>query len=137
MIRAVLLTLALSACVPAATAPVADGDVNDRRASAGLPPVTRSAAADRAAARHARDIAATGRFAHVGSDGSTHTQRLRAVGCGPGVENLAWGYDEIERVLDAWMISPGHRANLLHPDIRTYGLATEGDIWVMVLSTGC
>lgn len=142
MIRPLLLTLALAACVPAAppqiAAPqVADGDVNARRAAAGLPPVTRSARADQAAARHAQDIARTRVFTHRGSDGSSHTDRLRAVGCGPGAENLAWGQKSAEAAMDAWMTSAAHRQNILNPSLRAYGLANAGDVWVMVLATRC
>ncbi|WP_375261649.1 CAP domain-containing protein [Palleronia sp.] len=136
MIRPLLLALALAACGPAERH-VADGDVNARRAAAGLPPVTRSVRADRAAARHAQDMAANGFFAHQGSDGSSHTDRLRAVGCGPGAENLAWGQTSAEAAMDAWMASEGHRRNILNPDLRAYGLANAGDIWVMVLATRC
>lgn len=138
MIRPLLLTLALAACVPTTPPPqVADGDVNARRAAAGLPPVTRSAHADQAAARHAQDMARTGVFTHRGSDGSSHTDRLRAVGCGPGAENLAWGQNSAEAAMDAWMASAGHRQNILNPNLRAYGLANAGDVWVMVLATRC
>lgn len=137
MIRPLSLVVALAACVPAAPPQVADGDVNARRAAAGIASVTRSARADRAAARHARDMAANGFFAHRGSDGSSHSDRLRAVGCGPGAENLAWGQSSAEAAMDAWMVSAGHRQNILNPDLRAYGLANQGDVWVMVLATRC
>ena len=41
----------------------------------------------------------------------------RAVG-----ENLAAGYDDIATLVDAWMASPGHRANILRPAFGRLGI---------------
>lgn len=111
--------------------------LNDHRRRAGLAPLRRSAKADRAARRHAADMNRKGFFAHRGSDGTTHTHRLRAAGCRGGAENIAAGPYTGTSVVTAWMNSRGHRRNILLPAAKSYGLANVGDKWVMVLSAGC
>jgi uncharacterized protein YkwD len=61
--------------------------------------------------------------------GTQHT-RIRACR-GPRGQNLAWGYETPRNVVEAWMASPEHRANVLDPayvstgvGVRTAGAAT-------------
>lgn len=146
MIPRLMVLLLLSACTSqAAERPIAAvrsealpaDTVNMVRRAAGLPMVRQSSRADRAALRHAEDLARTGGRGHRGSDGSTHSQRLRAAGCGRGVENVAWGQPSSHQAISAWMASPAHRRNLLWPEAGVYGMARAGDRWVLVLSEGC
>jgi uncharacterized protein YkwD len=37
-------------------------------------------------------------------------------------ENLAIGYGTAQTVFDAWMASPGHKANILRPEFRSMGI---------------
>ncbi len=37
-------------------------------------------------------------------------------------ENIAYGQEEPWIVMDGWMNSPGHRANILHPDYKSIGV---------------
>ncbi len=146
MIARILAPLILAACVPHGGAPAfstmssgampADS-VNMVRRAAGLPAVRSSVRAEDAARRHAEDLARTGRRGHRGSDGSTHAQRLRAAGCGRGVENVAWGMATGRDAVAAWMASEAHRRNVLWPEAQVYGLARADDRWVLVLSEGC
>ncbi len=147
MIARILAPLVLSACMSQAGEPglttvshqgaMPAETINMVRRAAGRSPVRESAGADRAARRHARDLARNGGRGHRGSDGSTHSQRLRAEGCGRGVENVAWGIPSSRQVISAWMDSPAHRHNLLWPEAAVYGMARAGDRWVLVLSEGC
>jgi uncharacterized protein YkwD len=67
-------------------------------------------------------MAATGRFSHIGNDGSTFVARARAAGYEqPSGENIAWGFDTSDEVVTAWMASPGHRANILNCQARSIG----------------
>lgn len=146
MIARLLAPLILAACTAQTGTPAfstmspgampAD-TVNMVRLAAGRSAVRSSAPAEAAARRHAEDLARSGRTGHRGSDGSTHAQRLRAAGCGRGVENVAWGMPTDRDALAAWMASEAHRRNLLWPEARVYGLARAGDRWVLVLSEGC
>ena len=62
-------------------------------------------------------------FGHQGPDGDTADVRAAAAGYGGGVgENLAAGFSTPEDMMDALMASPGHRANILHPDYKSMGV---------------
>jgi len=121
------------------TPPVSGKDINDYRAENGLGPLTIARGASRAARRHAMDMAVNDFFDHTGSDGSSAADRLRDEGCtGTLAENIAWGarFDR-ESVQAAWMDSPGHRRNMLNPNVRVYGLEQVEDQWVMTLASRC
>jgi uncharacterized protein YkwD len=67
------------------------------------------------AAIHARDMAKRQMLDHQGSDGSTVLDRVKRVGyiyLRVG-ENIANGQKTVDQVMDTWMKSPGHRANIL------------------------
>ena len=69
-------------------------------------------------------------FAHVSPDGKSVTDLLAAEGYQYKLvgENLALGDFQNEKdLVDAWMASPGHRANILKPDYKEIGMATKLD----------
>lgn len=97
--------------------------VNQRRASAGLGPVSSEPRLEQAARGYAKVLADTNTFAHVGPDGSTLVTRVTATGFPFDVqigEVLAWGSDHWQpaEIVQAWMDSPGHREQLLGPYTR-------------------
>jgi uncharacterized protein YkwD len=112
------------------------------RTRAGLPSLQRNAILDRAALRHARDMARRGYFAHESPEGSTVRDRVDAGGghafaaCG---ENIAKGQADARAVHVAWMASRGHRENILTPGWTDVGLAVvpsaRGPVWVQVFAT--
>lgn len=114
--------------------------VNAFRAENGLRPVRASARLASIAQAHACDNAARGSFDHVGSDGSTLQARLARGGYGwwAAAENTGLGfYHSPERMVQFWKDSPGHRANLLHPDVTEAGLGLTGGsrpAWVLNLA---
>ncbi|WP_432832189.1 CAP domain-containing protein [Dactylosporangium sp. CA-092794] len=69
-----------------------------------------------AARAHSTDMATKNFFDHTGSNGSTFVQREAAAGytTGASAENIAWGYRTAKDVVDGWINSPGHRANILN-----------------------
>ena len=78
---------------------------------------------------------------HTGSDGSSAGDRIQANGGSFSTwgENVAAGYRNASDVVDGWMNSPGHRANILNPGFTRIGVAvaTSADdtpYWTMVLS---
>jgi uncharacterized protein YkwD len=83
--------------------------VNDARGKAGLPPLAPDARLGSAAAAHARDMAMTGVLSHQG-----FPQRLTDAGYAysAAAENVAAGQASVEAVVDGWMASPPHRANM-------------------------
>lgn len=78
-----------------------------------------------AAYRHSSDMARRDFFSHTGSDGSTLGSRVTAAGYAwSGVaENIAAGQRSVRSVVDGWMASPGHCANIMSATYRDVGLA--------------
>ena len=80
------------------------------------------------AAVHARDMAKRQKLDHKGSDGSTVMDRVKRAGyvyVRVG-ENIAKGQRTVDQVMDTWMKSPGHRANIL-ADFTEMGAARVED----------
>ncbi len=77
-----------------------------------------------AAEGHTLDMAQHSFFAHEGSDGSTVGDRLTRQGYAWSfyAENLACGYDSPGAVVQGWMDSPAHRANLLAAEAHQIGV---------------
>ena len=103
--------------------------LDHERAEHGLPPFARDARLDRASRAHSRDMAARDFFAHRGRGGSQPIDRMRAAGWpasrGGGAENIAWGAGGAStpaEIVEGWMNSPGHRANILDPRNRIIGV---------------
>jgi uncharacterized protein YkwD len=77
----------------------------------------------RAARNHSAWMARTGTFSHVGSGRSTFVARIKATGySAPLSENIAWGYRSGAEVVNAWMKSPGHRANIVNCKAKSVGV---------------
>lgn len=104
---------------------------NSARIQAGLPPVSANALLARAAAEHACDMARRGRMTHAGSRSSGPAQRIKTLGYSPRItaENIAAGPYGVDQVLREWNGSSGHRANILIPQVRQFGIghATGSD----------
>lgn len=78
-----------------------------------------------AASAHASDLASLGTSSHRGSDGREVGQRLRDAGYPWRLvgENIATGQPSSGSVVQAWLDSPPHCANLMHPGYRHMGVA--------------
>lgn len=81
-----------------------------------------------AAEEHSRDMAANGFFSHTGSDGGDVSNRVERRGYAWSVvgENLADatpGHFTPRLVVEAWLGSPGHCANIMRPEFRDIGAA--------------
>ena len=103
--------------------------INTLRAGGGAGPVEACAPITAAAQAYADAMARTGVFAHVGTDGSEPWDRRRANGYRwmRATENIAKGYPDVASVIAGWRASPGHRENLLDPDVRHVGLGLAVD----------
>lgn len=89
------------------------------------PALTLSATLTRAAAAHAKDMAAHDFFEHQGSDGSTPAQRATQAGY-PWrniAENIAAGATTADTVVSGWLASPGHCANMMNAQFTEMGIA--------------
>ncbi len=62
-------------------------------------------------------------MSHDGSNGSSPWDRSKAAGYNNAIgENVAMGYRDAAAVMDGWMNSPGHRANILNCDAKAIGV---------------
>jgi uncharacterized protein YkwD len=90
--------------------------VNLEREIENLHPLIWDNALGSAARDHSTDMAQQNYFSHTSLDGRVFNQRITAAGypystCG---ENIAAGYSSPQAVMNGWMNSSGHRANILN-----------------------
>jgi uncharacterized protein YkwD len=96
---------------------------NKARATAGCGPLRFDARLRTAARDHSTDMGVHDYFSHTSRDGDTFADRIEAAGYPhPGAENIARGYQTAAEVMDGWMNSAGHRANILNCGLRTIGV---------------
>jgi len=100
--------------------------VNVQRAKAGCRALVLDARLSRAAQAHSVDMAKRRHFSHTSLDGRTFAQRIRAQGYTGSIigENIAAGHPTPKAVMDAWMKSPGHRANILNCRFTAIGVGS-------------
>ncbi|MFF4118921.1 CAP domain-containing protein [Streptomyces sp. NPDC001714] len=107
--------------------------VNEERAKVGCSAVSANSSLTKLAEAFSDDMAARDFFDHTDPDGKTPWDRAAAVGItNLGGENIARGQATAQAVMDAWMNSEGHRANILNCDFKTLGVGVhfgEGGPW--------
>ncbi len=106
--------------------------VNRARERFGLQPLHANADLRRSATGHSNDMVANDYFSHYGPDGSTPSGRVARSGylvrSGAYLlgENIGFGmgrtYGSPLAIFRAWMHSPPHRANILDPRFRDFGI---------------
>ncbi|MGV9789880.1 CAP domain-containing protein [Streptomyces sp. NPDC003435] len=100
--------------------------VNVERAKVGCTPVAANSALTGLAEAFSGDMAARAFFDHTDPDGATPWDRAAKAGItGLGGENIARGQSDAAAVMEAWMNSPGHRANILNCDFKTLGVGVH------------
>ncbi len=101
----------------------------------------------KSAYEHTYDMAGSGVFSHYGSNTisdwtaqvlhllhpSFMTDRIRNNGYNYkyAAENIAKGFDSFEEVVDAWLKSPGHCANIMNPNLREFAVAKIAGYWTL------
>ena len=100
------------------------GAMNEHRQRRGLRPLHRSIRLEAAAADRIRDMFAQRYFDHVAPDGTQPFSWAKHRGYSYAAlgENLATGQRRAEAVVEQWMRSPGHRANIMG-DFEDAGIA--------------
>jgi uncharacterized protein YkwD len=106
--------------------------LNQQRAAYGLIALTENARLTQASNAYSQEMVQRQFFAHVDPDGTTLSQRLFNYGYLLDTmpdwlagENIAWAEGSLStpaNVVDAWMHSPDHRANILEGRFREIGL---------------
>ncbi|MEU5090664.1 sigma-70 family RNA polymerase sigma factor [Streptomyces sp. NPDC021356] len=113
--------------VPAGTVAQVVALVNKERAKAGCGPLAEVPQLDAAAQGHSDDMAARGFFDHTNPDGKDPGDRITAAGYRWSTygENIARGQQTPASVMDSWMHSPGHRANILNCSFKDIGVGVH------------
>ncbi|GAB3247266.1 CAP domain-containing protein [Kineosporia babensis] len=112
---------------------------NQERASNGCKTALKLDSKLNAAAQgHSDDMAAKKYFSHDSQDGRSPFDRMADAGYkfGAAAENIAQGYGSAEAVVEGWMNSAGHKANILNCDYTEMGLglAKNGNYWTQVFA---
>ncbi|WP_022926754.1 CAP domain-containing protein [Patulibacter americanus] len=110
---------------------------NEYRASLGLPGYAVDARVTQAAQAHADDMATRGYYAHSTPEGAAFTTWLDTAGVSwqAAGENIARQNTTARDVVQAWIASPAHEANLRAPNFTQagYAIAFSGQyafVWV-------
>ncbi|MGW8765639.1 sigma-70 family RNA polymerase sigma factor [Streptomyces sp. NPDC055815] len=114
--------------------------VNSERAKAGCGPLTEHPLLTKAAQGHSDDMAARDFFDHTNPDGDGPGERITAAGYtwSSYGENIAKGQTTAAQVMDSWMNSPGHRANILNCDFKEIGVGLHtsgGPYWTQAFGS--
>lgn len=98
--------------------------VNEERAKQGLSPLTMTTELNQAAQIRAEEISTQYDIQHTRPDGSSCFTVLDEMNikCNYAGENIAGGYTSPEAVVQGWMDSPDHRANILDPYFTKIGV---------------
>ncbi|MGW0337276.1 CAP domain-containing protein [Streptomyces sp. NPDC003011] len=101
---------------------------NRERVRAGLPALAVDAPLVTAAQAYSADMAARAFYSHTSPEGTQPWDRAAAAGSARRSigENIACGQRSPAEVVDGWMHSPGHRANILKPGFTHIGVGFAG-----------
>ena len=103
--------------------------VNEIRRQNGLGELTASAELSHVARLKSQDMHDKGYFDHTSPTYGSAFDMLRSFGISyrTAGENIAYGYSTPQAVVDAWMNSSGHRANILNASYTQIGVGHEQD----------
>ncbi len=98
---------------------------NQERTKIGLNKLTESSQLNSAAYAKAQDMLSKNYWAHFGPNGESPWQFIAASGFDYlyAGENLAKGYVSVSSMIEAWMNSPTHKANIVKPEYTHIGVA--------------
>ena len=105
--------------------------LNEQRTERGMGKLRANTKLRRAAERHSRNMSENNFFDHVSPGGSTPLERVKAAGYLSGAdswavgENIAWGEQQLStprEIVDSWMASAPHKANILNRRFRHIGI---------------
>ena len=110
--------------------------VNEIRAENGLSRLTANWELSRVARFKSQDMADKGYFSHTSPTYGTPFEMIRAFGLSykTAGENIAYGQRTPQAVVNAWMNSSGHRANILNASYTQIGVgySADGHYWTQL-----
>lgn len=106
--------------------------INRKRAEKGEAPLKLSGQLERVAEAHSQEMVSANYFDHISPGGVTPADRMRQTGYIPNAdvgyvvgENIAWGTLWLatpKAIVEAWIASPAHLANILEGSYRETGI---------------
>ena len=125
-----------SSALPMAEAEAVLALVNRERSAAGLAPLTLDTDLCRVATVKAEDMQKNNYFSHTSPTYGSPFDMMKRYGISyrSAGENIAMGYRTADSVMEGWMNSDGHRANILNPSFTKLGVGycAEGNYWVQM-----
>ena len=110
--------------------------VNNIRQQNGLQPLAANWELSRVARYKSRDMVDRRYFSHTSPTYGTPFQMIRNFGISfkTAGENIAYGYATPQAVVDGWMNSSGHRANILNASYKQIGVGyvAQGNYWTQM-----
>jgi uncharacterized YkwD family protein/spore coat assembly protein SafA len=110
--------------------------VNQERAKQGLKPLTMDWELQRVARTKSQDMKAKGYFSHQSPTYGSPFDMMKQFGISyrTAGENIAMGQRTPQEVMQSWMNSSGHRANILKADFTHIGVGYEasGNYWTQM-----
>lgn len=107
--------------------------VNKERAKQGLSPLTENKKLSDVARLKSQDMHDKKYFSHNSPTYGSPFDMMKSFGISykTAGENIAQGYTTPEKVMDGWMNSPGHRANILNASFTQIGVGyvSDGHYW--------
>ncbi len=105
--------------------------VNERRKENGLKPLTISSDLSVKARIKSRDMLENNYFNHISPTYGSPFDLMKSLGITyrTAGENIAMGYKTAEAVVNAWMNSPSHRANILSSNYTSMGIGHVNGYW--------
>ncbi|RKD98676.1 CAP domain-containing protein [Marinifilum flexuosum] len=92
---------------------------------------------EEAAINHSADMYENDFFSHESPKGSTLSTRLQEVeyNYSTAGENIAYGYTSEQQVIEIWLKSQGHCANIMNGNFKEMGLGRVGNYWTQNFGT--
>ncbi|WP_416235432.1 CAP domain-containing protein [Paenibacillus campi] len=124
--------LATSSATSAAAATKVTKLVNQQRAKLGLKPLAVDSKLQKMAQIKAVDMANKGYFSHTSPTYGTPFKMMNTFGIKYTYagENIAKGQSSAAEVMNAWMNSKGHKANILNKQYTHIGVGFQNGVWV-------
>jgi uncharacterized protein, YkwD family len=106
--------------------------VNQERAKVGLSALTSDSLLNTVAYDKAKDMAVNNYFSHTSPTYGSPFDMMKAYGVKYSYagENIAAGQKTPQEVMQAWMNSAGHKANILSPNYKKIGVGYYNGEWV-------
>lgn len=100
-------------------------------------PLKINMALQRAAEKHAIDMASKKYFDHKNLEGDTPFVRIEREGYkySTAGENIAMGYKNSQKAIEGWLTSVGHCSNIMNPEFTEIGMAHSEDYWVQTFGS--